>query len=164
MVSRKPVPWDYTDNGMFKTWEWVTPHFLVRIIAEGEIGAGASYSWSITEKKDGKSFLFEQSTSRSFREAELEVVETIAKSWDRKLGYSEYAGDLATTFEIYGGNKINFENYLGEKVKMTFNNDDGLQVKTGLLGLKNYSILLKLEDGHILVIPPAKIKEIIKVR
>lgn len=149
---------------MFKTWEWETTHFLVRIIAEGEIGAGASYSWSITEKKDSKSFLFEQSISRSFREAELEVVETIAKSWDRKLGYSEYAGDLATTFETYGGEKINFENYLGEKVRLTFNNDDGLQIKTGLLGIKNYSILLKLDDGHIIVIPPAKIKEIVKTR
>lgn len=163
-LNRKPVPWDYLDNNMFKTWTWETPHFLVRVIAEGEIGAGASFTWSISEKKNDKTYLFEQSTSRSFREAELEIVEIIAKSWDKKLGYSEYAGDLATTFEIYGGKKINFENYLGEKVRLTYNNDDGLQIKTGLIGIKNYSILLKLDDNQIMVIPPAKIKEIVQVK
>lgn len=162
--DRKPVPWDYSDNGVYKIWEWETPHFIVKIIAEGEIGAGASYTWSITEKKDGKKYLFEQSTARSFREAELEVVEIIAKSWERRLGYSEYAGELATTFEISGAKKINFEQYLGEPVKVTFNNDDGLQVKNGLLGIKNYSILLKLENNQIIVIPPAKIKEIIRTK
>lgn len=164
MASRKPVPWDYLDNGMFKTWTWETPHFTARILAEGEIGAGASYTWSIHEKKDGKTFLFEQSTAQSFRECELEVVEIIAKSWEKKLGYSEYAGDLATTFEISGRTKVNFETYLGEKVRLTFNDDSGLQIKNGLLGIKNYSILLKLEDNHILVIPPAKIKEIAKIK
>ena len=160
MASRKPVPWNYTDNGVFKTWTWSTPHFTIDIIAEGEIGAGASYSWSITEKKDGKSYLFEQSMAGSFREAELEIVEIVAKSWDRKLGYSEYAGDLATTFEFYGGRKLNFEPFLGEHVRITFNDDNGLQIKNGLLGLKNYSILLKLENNQILVIPPAKIKDL----
>ena len=160
MASRKPVPWDYTDNGIFKIWKWVTEHFIAEIIAEGEIGAGASYSWSITEKKDGKKYLFEQSMATSFREAELEIVEMISKSWDRKLGYSEYAGDLATTFEIYGGRKINLEPFLGEHVRITFNEDNGLQIKIGLLGLKNYSILLKLDNNQILVIPPAKVKDI----
>ena len=163
-LNRKPVPWAYTDNGMYKIWEWETVDFLVRIIAEGEIGAGATYTWSISEKKDGKNFLFEQSTARSFREAELEIVEIIAKSWDKKLGYDEYAGELATTFEIYGKAKINFEEYVGQPVRITYNDDEGQQIKKGLLGIKHYSILLKMPDSHIIVIPPAKIREIIKVK
>lgn len=160
-VKRKPVPWIYTENAVFKNWVWNTPNFTVKVIGEGDpLQGGAVFTWSINEKTERGSFVFESSTSRTFREAELEIVEIIAKSWDKKLGYSEYAGELATTFSIHGGKRIDFEPFVGEKVELTFINGDKTDSRIGQFAIRNYKALLQLENNKVIEIPPAIIKEI----
>lgn len=160
-VKRKPVPWIYTENALFKNWMWETPHFTVKIIGEGDpLQGGAVFTWSISEKTEKGSFVFESSTSRSFREAELEIVEIIGKSWDKKLGYAEYAGELATTFSIRGGEKLNFEPYLGEHVELSFINGSKQESRSGIFAIRHYKTLLKLDNGKVIEIPPAIITNI----
>lgn len=164
-VRRKPVPWMYKESGEFKFWTWETEHFIVKISGQGDtVGPGAVLAWQILEKKDGTTFSFENGTSFSLRNAEMQIVEIIAKSWDKKYGYDAYAGDLATTFEIYGGSSLNFAEFIGYPVRLVLQADNMLgSIKDGILGIKNYSILLRTKENKVLVIPPAKIKSVMKV-
>lgn len=160
-MQRKPVPWIYSENGVFKNWEWNTPHFKVKVIGEGDIANGdAVFTWQIIEKNEKGDFIFENSTNKSLRACELEIVEIIAKSWDKKHGYDIYAGTLATTFQIYGNEKLNVEEYVGNNVTLKISEEDGDSILTGVFGIKNYNFLLKLKDGKVKVIPPLTVKEI----
>ena len=163
MATRKPIPWLYTETKGFRTWTWETPQFRAKIIGEGA-SETQSISWQIIEKSDKGEFIFENSQSRNFREAELEVAETVAKSWDRKYGFTEFAGDLAYTFAIATGDRINFEPYIGERVRMTYSSNYDVAENKGLLGIKNYDVLLKQDDGKVVVIPPGAIREISKTQ
>lgn len=159
-MKRKPVPWLYTENGIYKNWVWDTPHFQVKIIGEGDqASGGAVFTWQILEK-DGKggTFIFETSTSRSFRESELEIVEIIAKSWDKKLGYDDYAGELATTFQIAGDKRINVESFVGHNVSVFVS--EYPEPLSGVFGLKNYNFILKQAGGHVKVVPPLTVQNI----
>jgi hypothetical protein len=160
-MNRKPVPWIYVENGAFKNWTWNTPHFAVKIIGEGSPSeGGAVFSWQIIEKSEKGDFIFEASTSRSFRESESEVIEIIAKSWDKRFGYDDYAGALATTFQIYGNTKLNVEEYVGNNVSITLSSSDGDVKAVGVFGLKNYDFILKQSDGKVKVIPTLTVKDI----
>lgn len=162
-VKRKPVPWKYSENAIFKNWLWETPHFIVKIIGEGDITeGGAVFTWSISEKTERGTFIFESSTNRSFREAESEIVEIIAKSWKPQLGYGEYAGDLATTFTISGGKRLNFNEFSGEQVSIVFKNNGTEETRTGQLAIRHYKILVKLDNDKVIEIPPALIKSVEK--
>lgn len=158
MASRKLVPWLFTETKGFRTWIWETQHFVAKIIGEGH--DTITFSWQIIEKSEKGDFIFETSQSRNFREAELEIVETIAKSWDRKLGYVEYAGDLAYTYTIASGEKINFEKFIGNHVNIKYSSSYDEAESNGILGLKNYNILIKQENGKVIVVPPGAIRNI----
>jgi hypothetical protein len=162
MVSkRKPVPWIYVENGRFKNWTWSTPHLIVKVIGEGDVSeGGAVFNWQILEKKNGAEYIFEASTSRSFREAETEILEIIAKSWDKSFGYDEYAGPLATTYQIYGNQKLNVESFVGHNVSLKISDEGGESILSGVFGLKNYNFILRQKDNIVKIIPPLTVKEI----
>jgi hypothetical protein len=159
-MKRKPVPWLYTENGIYKNWTWETKHFTVKVIGEGDLtSGGAVFTWQILEKDDkGSSFIFETSTNRSFREAELEIVETISKSWDKKLGYDEYAGSLATTFTIAGDTKLDVEEFVGHNVELSVR--EHAEPLRGVFGLKHYDFILKQSGGQVKVVPPLTVTNI----
>lgn len=161
-MQRKPIPWLYKDNGQYKNWDWETPHFIVKIIGEGSVQeGGAIFNWQIIEKKNGQEYIFEASTSRTFREAENEIVEIIAKSWDKRYGYDIYAGKLATTFQIYGNTKLDIEQFVGHKVKLVISEDGKERTLEGIFAIKNYNFLLKNNNERVISIQPLTVKEII---
>lgn len=162
-MIRKPIPWVYTDGEIAKFWIWKTPEFEVRIFAEGRIGARTSFGWKITDLSRGREIPFDSSVATTFQEAVDTILEIIGKSYPRKLGYLTYAGDLATTFQIGTGQKLDFASFSGESVIVKIVADDGAEtVLVGVLQVENYLIKVRSEDNIVTSFPPARIKDVQK--
>jgi hypothetical protein len=157
-MSTKSVPWRFNENPPLQQWKWTTEHFLAQIIDDGASMGGVT--WSVFDITGVENKILKTARANTFREAEKGLLEYVGKSWDKRLGYVEYAGDLIYDFEISTGKKISFKDFLGEEVALTFLTETGQETKKGTFGIKNHSLLLKLEDGRILDIPPTIIKEI----
>lgn len=162
-MIRKPVPWVYTDGNMVKFWNWKTPEFEVKVFAEGRTGARTSFGWKITDLSRGREIPFDSSVATTFQEAVDTILEIIGKSYPRKLGYLAYAGELATTFQIGTGQKIDFASFSGENVIVKIVADDGAEtILVGVLQVENYLIKIRSDDNVVTSFPPARIKDVQK--
>jgi hypothetical protein len=160
---KKPIPWEFIDGDVAQFWIWTTPDFEVRIFAEGKLGGRVSFGWKITDKSQGRNIPFDSSMSPSFQEAVDTVLEIIGKSYPVKLGYRAYAGELATTFEISNGRKIDFAPLIGENVVIRILEEDGSEkILVGGLDVDKYSIQIRTDDSTATRFPPARIKDIQK--
>jgi hypothetical protein len=157
-MTRKNVPWRYSESGSFKKWEWKTKHFLVQIIDDGASMLGFTYNVIDTTVEPTK--ILKTDRGNTFKEVEAEMLEYVGKSWEKYLGYAEYAGDLIYMFETSRGVKENLKQYIGEEVYLTYFDETGAKTVQGVFGVKNHSTLLKTSDDKILVIPPLIIKKI----
>lgn len=157
-MERKNVPWRYTESGSFKKWEWKTKHFTVQIIDDGSPMLG--FTWNVLDTTGSQPKILKTDRGSNFKEVQEAMLEYVGKSWDKHLGYTEYAGDLIYLFETSRGIKENLKEYIGEEVYLTYFDEIGEKKKQGIFGVKNHSTLLKTPDGKILLIPPLIIKKI----
>lgn len=158
---RKPIPWEYTDNASVKIWEWFTKDFKVTILSEGS--GRKSFGWKIIDCSQGRDIPFESSISNSFNEAVDTILELIGKSYTPSLGYGAYAGELATTFTVASGMKLDFAPLVGETVIVKVIDDNLVErILTGSLQISNYLIKIIVDSTSAVSVPPERIKDIQK--
>lgn len=152
-----PIPWAFIDHELMKRWIWRTSHFEATISADLN-----SFSWEINDlvaSPDGR-FLTE-GRARNFNDAQNEVREAIGKSYPTKYGYAPYAGVLATTFTIVGGEAINFGAFSGKRVVVTVRMPNGsAQSFVGTLRVVHYEVHVTADNGGAVKIQPAHIVKI----
>lgn len=147
------VPWAYTEDSLVRLWLWKTRHFVARVKADADENI-AVYSWDIKDISTGKERLFEYGETRTFKEAENDILEIISKAYPIGAGYAAFAGSLMTTYTLRGGKKLDFAPYVGEICVVNYtprNEPSGRAI--GKIGLRNWDILLVLENGSTMVIP-----------
>lgn len=158
-TKRTPIPWDHQSSDVFASWNWRTPHFSATIIAEG-LQAKKMYSWKILDKSSGFPKPFDNGVEMSFKEATDVICETIAKAYPQKLGYQQYAGNLAYTFQISDGQKYDFSPAIGETVILVVREDDGSEtIFTGLFDIVNYDFSITVGEISRLI-PPLRVIDV----
>jgi hypothetical protein len=160
-MTRKAAPWVFSENAFMKTWIWKTPHFETRIISS----PAGDFTWKVVDITGSEPNTIGTSEVQSFQDAEDEVLEVIGKSYPRKLGYQAYAGDLATTFTLHNGQRIDLGRYYGQNVILTvFNKKSPMTPHTiaGILTINFYKVLIKTDTNSQVSIPPEYIMQIRK--
>jgi len=162
MAKREHIPWDHVTNPLVSSWVWETEHFIVTIFAEG-LNVKKMYNWKINDKSSGRPVPFDSAPAASFQASVDAAVEVIAKSYPRELGYQAYAGELATTFTIHDGRKLDFATLIGNSVTLTARNADGQNtLLNGIFDIRNYDITIQTDESTISIIPPERIIDISK--
>lgn len=162
-MKTKQVPWEYSNASFLETWKWETPHFVAYIKCDSNVGiAGTKKSYMITVEDitRGRKHVILNDMAFSFKEASEMVLEKVSKSYPANTNYREYAGDLATTFTIADGRKVNFANLEGHRAVLTVHTEDGRKNLVGSLQVKHYQIELTLEGGNKALIPPVLIFDV----
>ncbi len=152
--ERRAIPWVFVDSPLLKAWTWTTPHFESKILS---MGAKDSYTWKVVDKTGSPSTVIGAGEFNSFTGAEEELLELIGKAYPISLGYQAYAGDLATTFVIRSGKKVDLSAYLGGNVIVDVfdkKNPEFPLTIVGLFSLSNYKVHIKTDRNSISVIPP----------
>lgn len=152
-INRIPVPWLYNDTVLVKSWTWKAKHFDAKILTGGN---GDGYSWKVVDKSGAEPKPLATGEELDFVAAENQVLELIGKAYPQNLGYHAYAGELATTFTLHNGRKMNFAPYSGSSVIVEVYNAKAPQspyVVSGILTIKNYKIVIKTDRTNIAVTP-----------
>jgi hypothetical protein len=132
----EPIPWTFTDSPGVLLWTWMTEHFVCRISGSEVVNEEdperrfiRSYRWDVSDlmrTQQGLPRLLVDGTSASY-EAEAAIREHVGKLYDPRLGYRRYAGDLAFTFTLSTGERIDVSPYIGTKCAVTVLMPDGAQ-------------------------------------
>lgn len=160
-MIKKAAPWVFSENAFIKSWIWKTPHFEARIMSS----PAGDFTWKVIDITGSTPTTIGTSEVDSFQTAEDEALEIIGKSYPRKLGYYAYAGDLATTFTLHNGQKVNLGTYYGQNVILTvFNKKSPMTPHTisGTLTINHYKVLVKTDTSTQVSIPPEYIMKIRK--
>lgn len=153
MVTMKEIPWKYFENMLFQSWNWETEHFIAQIRT-----SEMRFSYSITNKQNGRSVPVDNGIAKSFEDAESSILSFIGKAYPLKHGYRKYAGHHATTFRIYTGELVDFGTMEGQNAIVKFTNrEQNVQSHRGLLQIRNFDIVITTDSGRRLSIPPANI-------
>lgn len=155
----KNIPWEFSNlPDSSRLWRWKTQHFDVQVRTEG---GGTQHGVVVLDLTRGRPIPDFSVIALSFKEAEYEVLNFIGKAYPRALGYREYAGDIATTFEIGTGQRINFALLEGHQVLLVITDSRRVTQRIeGTLSVVNHSIEIRLESGKVASIPPLLIQEI----
>lgn len=162
-LKREPIPWVHKINPLVTSWTWETEHFIVVIYAEG-LSEKKMYHWKISDKSSGQPVPFDSNQEVSFNACVDSVLEVIGKSYNRRLGYLAYAGDLATTFIIHDGRKLDLSPIVGQQVVVTLlDPDTNLEVQiNGMFDIENYDAIVKTDEMSEARIAPISIIDIHK--
>lgn len=118
------------------------------------------FHWKIYTIDGGQRSSFDEGAGVSFNDSVDQAIEIVAKSWPRSYGYSQYAGDLAYTFKIGEGSKINFQPLIGKETVLVVKGNDGLPMNLiGSIDVKHYEITVT-QTSQTVVIPPSRIMDI----
>lgn len=153
---RKEIPWEYTQNPTLRVWRWLTPHFDAIVRSDGN-----RFVYSVTDRTRGMRLPLVNDYATSFKDAEESVLEVVGKAYPPGAGYRDYAGELATTFAIATGERIDFGPLEGTRVTLVVNMDNGEQKSiTGPLNVSHYKILIRDEAGDRYTIPSQRIASV----
>lgn len=151
--SKLPIPWVHRTNPLMTSWIWDTPHFTITIYSEG-MSAKKMFHWKISDKSSGTPTPFDSNQENNFNDCVESVLELIGKSYKRQLGYTAYAGSLATTFVLHDGRKIDLSSLIGEQVTVkVFQPETGEEVSVnGMFDIEHYDVVLRsgeMSEAHI---------------
>jgi hypothetical protein len=161
----EPIPWTYTDAPGVLLWTWVTEHFVARITGtevENEDDPGGrrfirSYQWEVSDlmrTSQGIPRLLVEGAAGDFDEAERLVRENLGKLYDPRLGYRRFAGELAFTFTLSTGERVDVSELLGTKCTVTVLMPDGAQrTVSGDLDVDHYKWRLASPEMTLEIIP-----------
>lgn len=184
-AKREPVPWEFTPGERLSTWVWDTPHFQATIIAEGSspnrsglpalpgvnnpnpqaTSGKRMYHWRIADKMryPGKVVPLDSAAGISFEGCQEEVVETVAKAYPKDLGYSIYAGNLATTFSISKRRRYDFSQFVGKRLTILVYDDDNEETRArfkGVFDIDGYEFTIRDDEGDMVFINPYSVDDI----
>lgn len=160
--KREPIPWVHRVNPLVTSWTWETDHFIVIIYAEG-LSERKMFHWKISDKSSGQPVPFDSNQEQSFNACVESILEIIGKSYNRKLGYQKYAGDLSTTFTVFDGRRFDLSPLIGEQVIIRVMNPDGEEIQvSGMFDIENYDIVLRSGELNESRITPSSIIDIEK--
>lgn len=149
MTNLRAIPWAHESGELGAVWIWNTPHF--EVIVNGNV---RSCYYRISDKSEGKLKPFADGQAGTFEQAEMLIRETIGKSYPTDLGYSAYAGHLATTFTTATGKKVDFAEYVGRAVDIVVLQPDGTRHDySGVLHVNHYHIELQTGKIYLKIIP-----------
>lgn len=158
MSTGRPIPWSVLSGELGSVWTWETDAFVVTIN-----GDRRSFYWTIADKLaagGGQPKPFADAFAASFEEAERGIRETIGRAYAPTLGYADYAGDLATTFTIATGERINLGQYAGQDVIVRVATRTGAEEQyQGRASVSHYDFVLT-NAGQALRITPSFILSI----
>ena len=161
----EPIPWNFTDSPGILLWTWITDHFVCRIsgaeVANDDDPDGRriirSYQWDVSDlmrTQQGLPRLLIDGTATTYEQAEAAVREHIGKCYDPRLGYRRFAGQLAFTFTLSTGERIDVTEYLGTKCSVTVLMPDGAQrTVSGDLAVEHYKWRLTSPEATLELIP-----------
>lgn len=156
-VTKVPIPWVHNSSPLVTSWVWETSHFILTIFAEG-LNTKKMYNWKINDKSKGFPIPFDSAPAESFQSAVDTAIEIIAKSYSREYGYQAYAGELATTFTIANGAKLNFAPIVGIMVIVIAKNAAGEETSTtGIFTIQNYDFVIQTTENTGVIIPPERV-------
>lgn len=153
-ASLPAIPWAHQISEFGSIWRWETQHFVVTVN-----GDTRSCYYQIADKTAnpaGPAKPFADGQAATFEQAEQMIRSTIGKAYKPALGYTAFAGALATTFRIATGKDIDLGFYTGHKVVVTVLSPDGTdQEYTGTASVQHYELVLtgtqtfKISPSHI---------------
>lgn len=147
MTNRLPIPWNLQSSDMGSLWTWDTALFQVTIT-----GDNRSFYWNMTDVASRR--VFADGQARRFGEAEDMVRETIGKAYPVDAGYASYAGDLATTFTLATGHRVDLAAYIGRPVTVTVIQRDERTVEySGVAAVDHYDLVLTQGTAAVRITP-----------
>lgn len=160
-APREPVDWNFVESASVQIWTWQTEHFEVRIFGEGT--DRRVYQWIINDRSNGNDRVFEEGSNDSFADAQDMILEILAKSYPQKLGYRKYAGELATTFKVSDGRKLDFGPLEGYDVTVTYEDNEGQRTNAiGTLSVANWAVRVRVDGSSAVKIPPHRIVDVVR--
>ena len=152
MATKKQVPWEYAEDDLLRTWRWTTPHFIAQVRSDG-----STFTFSVTDRTQGDNAIILNEFGLDFPQSQNRILEFVGKSYPVSTGYRDYAGNLATTFEVSDKHLVDFAPYEGARVVVTYLATGGNDVVTGSLQVVNHSVEVTTNTGSVAVLPPALI-------
>jgi hypothetical protein len=157
-LSLPAIPWAHETSEFGSVWKWETTHFVVTVT-----GDRRSCYYTIGDRSAGPNTPvrpFADGQTPSFEQAERLIRETIGKAYKPTLGYSQYAGTLATTFELGNSQRVDLGIYLGQDITVTVTNSNGnATVYDGIAKIQHYDLILE-RGGTAIRITPSHISDI----
>lgn len=150
-ASLPPIPWEHELTDLQTAWLWETDAFVVRVL--GDIH---SCYYTVTDKlaNPNNPELIADGQTASFHQAECRIRELIGKAYKPELGYRKYAGNLATTFTISNGDRIDFGPYEGHMVTVeVYTGNSSTRALTGELRIENFYVSLIKGETHVNIRP-----------
>lgn len=152
-----PIPWAHSTSDFGSIWQWETSAFLVTVNGDQK-----SVYYQIADRmvdaKNPKPFADGQASS--FEQAERAIRETIGKAYPASMGFQQYAGNLATTFMLGNGQRVDLGLYVGRRVTAKVASREGqTEEYTGVASVKHYDFVLT-EGEEAIKITPSYILEI----
>lgn len=161
VTSIAPIPWQYHGSEGLQMWLWQTPHFVAKIGTEA-----AGFYWTVGDliaATGGRPRPLSDGRTSDFAAAERELRETIGKSYPAALGYRPYAGSLATTFRIAGGEYIDFGTFEGQHCVVTVALPNGTERGySGYVKVVHYELEVTQVHGGAVLIMPSHISRVLK--
>ena len=159
--SIAPIPWQYHGTDGLQMWLWQTPHFVAKIGTEA-----TGFYWTVGDlgaASGGRPRPLSDGRTSDFAAAELQLRETIGKSYPSILGYRPYAGPLATTFRVAGGQFLDFGPFEGQHclVSVALPNG-GERGYSGYLRVVHYEVEITQTSGGAVRIMPSHIAKLTK--
>jgi hypothetical protein len=156
-----PIPWQYHGTDGLQMWLWQTPHFVAKIGIEL-----AGFYWTVGDlvaAGGGRPRPLTDGRTSDFAAAERELREAIGKSYPAVLGYRSYAGPLATTFRIAGGQFLDFGNFEGQHCLVSVALANGTERGySGYVRVVHYEVEVTLVNGGAVRIMPSHISKVMK--
>lgn len=147
-----PIPWQYHGSDGLQMWLWQTPHFVATIGTEA-----AGFYWAVGDLMaagGGRPRPLTDGRTADFATAERDLRETIGKFYPAVLGYRPYAGSLATTFRIFGGQFLDFAIFEGERCVVSVALPDGTERRySGSVKVVHYAIEVRADGGTVQIMP-----------
>lgn len=154
----KIIPWKYKDINFVKSWEWETAHFTASVRSDGE-----RFFYMVLDKTQGLERSIASGDSLTFEESETFIKEAIGKSYPPRLGYQPYTGSAGTSFRIYTGEVVNFQEFDGSIVVIeAIGKNEEKHSFTGTLRLSGHDIFMYPDSKTKIKVPPSFIYKIYK--
>jgi hypothetical protein len=129
------------------------------------IGEGNAHQWDVgdlIESKDGYPIPLMDGRTSDFATAEHDIREAIGKSYAPTLGYRVYAGDLATTFDLATGEKVDFGQFHGARVLVEVGVGGGsVTFVRGQATVEHYVLVVATDSNELIRIQPHRVRSIV---